>query len=114
HVLLTDDFNAAAAQRPRLGIFGWQENYLLLGLPLMLALTPGQFRSVVAHELGHLSGNHGKFGGWIYRINRTWEQLVERMTQSRSWVSGIFTKFFGWYMPFFEAYSFVLRRQQEY
>ncbi len=34
-ILLTDDFNAGVVQRPRLGVLGWQQNYLLLGLPLM-------------------------------------------------------------------------------
>ncbi|CAD5944018.1 Zn-dependent protease with chaperone function-like protein [Planktothrix tepida] len=38
-ILLNQQFNAAVVQIPRLGIFGWQENYLLLGLPLMQSLT---------------------------------------------------------------------------
>jgi len=35
HVLLTDEWNAGVVQRPRLGPFGWYENYLELGVPLM-------------------------------------------------------------------------------
>src|SRR5574341_1208482 len=35
HVLMTDEFNAGVVQAPRLGIFGWPRNYLLIGLPLM-------------------------------------------------------------------------------
>lgn len=35
NILLNQEFNAAVVQIPRLGILGWQENYLLLGLPLM-------------------------------------------------------------------------------
>src|SRR5262245_21758984 len=30
-LLLTGDLNAAIVQLPRLGIFGWQQNYLLIG-----------------------------------------------------------------------------------
>jgi Zn-dependent protease with chaperone function len=55
-VLLTDDFNAAAVQVPRLGILGWPRNYVLVGLPLLQALTPTQAAAVVGHELGHLRG----------------------------------------------------------
>ena len=114
-VLLTEEFNAAAAQVPRLGIFGWQQNYLILGLPLMQVLSPMQFRAVLAHELGHLSGNHGRFGGWIYRLRLTWVQLLARLEQAgHDAVLGIFKKFFDWYVPFFDAYSFVLRRSNEY
>jgi hypothetical protein len=32
-VLLCGDFNAAVAQVPHLGLFGWQKNYLILGMP---------------------------------------------------------------------------------
>ena len=114
HVLLTDEFNASMSQRPRLGVLGWMKGYLCLGLPLMDAMTPEQLRGVIAHELGHLSGNHNRFTGWIYRVRQTWEQILARLTQEQRWGSGIFTKFFGWYAPYLSAYSFVLARSHEY
>lgn len=114
-VLLTEEFNAAVTQVPRLGIFGWQQNYLILGLPLMQALSPMQFRAVLAHELGHLSGNHSRFAGWIYRLRITWVQLLARLEQGgQDSVLAVFKKFFDWYVPFFSAYSFVLGRSNEY
>jgi Zn-dependent protease with chaperone function len=112
-IYLTADFNAAAAQRPRLGVLGWQENYLEFGLPLMQAVSPEHFRAVVAHELGHLSGNHGRFGGWIYRVAKTWEQLLENTGGART-SDWLFGRFFRWYVPLFNAYSFALRRANEY
>ena len=114
HVLIVNDLNAAVAQRPRLGIFGWYQNYLLLGLPLMLAMTPAQFRAVLAHEFGHLGHHHGRFSGWIYRTRMVWSRLLEELRTSDHWGSGLFTKFLSWYAPFFNAYSFVLARTQEY
>ncbi len=115
HVLLTDEFNCGVVQRPRLGILGWQENYLILGLPLMLAFSPAQFRAVLAHEFGHLSGNHARFGGWIYRLQKTYTQIFDKFKQSEHQGADIiFNRFFNWYAPFFAAYSFVLRRSNEY
>lgn len=115
HTLLVNgDYNASLSQVPRLGVFGWHRNYLTLGLPLMQALTPEQFRAVVAHELGHLSGNHGRFGSWIYRLRQTWAQLLARLARERRRGSAVFTKFVNWYAPHFNAYSFVLARQHEY
>lgn len=114
-VLLNSEFNAGAVQVPRLGLFGWQQNYLLLGLPLMQALSPQQFRAVLAHELGHLSGNHSQFAGWIYRVRKTWGQILERLHQSnQAGATALFNRFFNWYAPFFYAYSFVLARANEY
>ncbi|WP_016949070.1 M48 family metallopeptidase [Anabaena sp. PCC 7108] len=115
HILLTDEFNAAVVQIPRLGLLGWQQNYLLLGLPLMQALSPEQFCAVLGHELGHLSGNHSQFAGWIYRIQKTYYQILEKLQQSGDQVGSlILQSFFNWYSPFFAAYSFVLRRMNEY
>ena len=111
HILLTNDFNATVVQRPRLGLLGWQQNYLILGLPLMLALPPEQFRAVLAHELGHLSGNHSRFGAWIYRQRETWYRIIKGLRQCGNEVSSlIFDRFLTWYSPFFNAYSFVLAR----
>lgn len=109
HVLLTDEFNAAVAQVPRFGILGGQRNYLIVGMQLMSALSPEEFKSVLAHEFGHLSANHSKFSGWIYRVRRTWLNLMEQIGDG--WVFG---PFFHWYAPYFAAYSFVLARQNEY
>ena len=114
HILLTDELNAGVFQRPRFGFFGWQENYLILGLPLMQALSPGQFRAVVAHELGHLSGNDHRFSGWVYRIRKILFDVAEKFQKEERGVFFLFKWFFSWYGPFFNAYSFVLARAHEY
>lgn len=114
-VLVDRDFNAGVSQIPRLGLLGWHRNYLIIGLPLMQALSPEQFRAVLAHEMGHLSGNHARFSGWIYRVRRTWGQILDQFeTQENEWLLWMFKPFLNWYVPFFNAYTFVLARADEY
>lgn len=113
-VLLSADFNAAVVQVPRLGLFGWQRNYLLLGLPLMQQLSIDEFKAVLAHEFGHLSGAHGRFGAWIYRVRVFWDRIATMLQQEQHWGSFLFVPFFSWYAPKFAAWSFVKARQQEY
>lgn len=133
-ILLTDEFNAGVVQIPRLGIFGWFQNYLLVGLPLMQALTLEQFQAVLAHELGHLSGQHSRFTGWIYHIRQAWIQLLERLQKhheesrrgSGVWyidtimllANGlgflVFGWFFNWFVLRFTIHAFVLSRVNEY
>lgn len=112
HVLITEAFNAAIVQKPRLGILGWPQNYLLLGLPLLQALSPEEVAAVVAHEFGHLAGAHGTWAGWIYRTRQTWARLGSG--HGRTWVAKMFQRFFTWYGPWFSARSFVLARHNEY
>jgi Zn-dependent protease with chaperone function len=114
HVLLSSDYNASVAQVPRLGVLGWQKNFLVLGLPLLQGLTRSQVRAVLAHELAHLSANHSRFRSWIYRVRRSWEQVLQRMLAEQHVGTLLFLRFFEWYAPYFNAYTFVLARANEY
>ncbi|WP_353165241.1 M48 family metalloprotease [Acinetobacter sp.] len=114
HVLITDDFNAAVVQTPRLGLFGWYENYLIIGLPLMQSLSVAQLTSVLAHEFGHLSKNHGKTANWIYRQRIRWAQLYQLVEQNASRIDIIFRPFFKRFVPYFASFSFPVARADEY
>lgn len=113
-VYLNADFNASVYSMPELGLFSNHKHYLCVGLPLMQSLSPEHFRAVLAHELGHLSGNHGKFASWIYEVRASSAQLLE-IVRKQSAIGGfLLKKFFEWYYPYFNAYSMVLIRQHEY
>jgi len=114
HVLLSDDFNAAVTQVPRLGIFGWPRNYLLLGLPLMKVLSREQFKAVLAHEYGHLAGGHARLSNWIYRQRQRWGKLLDALSGYEGRGSFLFLPFLRWYTPYFNAFSFPLARANEY
>lgn len=114
HVLITDDFNAGVVQLPRLGVFGWPRNYLLVGLPLMKALSVEQFKAVLAHEFGHLARGHGRISNWIYRQRLRWSRLMATLDSARSRGSFLFKPFLDWFAPYFNAYSFPLARANEY
>jgi Zn-dependent protease with chaperone function len=115
HTTLVDgELNAGVVQVPRFGVFGGQRNYLVLGLPLLQALRPKEFHAVLAHELGHLSKSHGRFGTWIYRVRGTWWKLLATLEEQRRFGTFVFRRFFEWYAPYFNAYSFALARAHEF
>lgn len=114
HVLVTDDFNAAVVQVPLLGLFGWSRNYLLLGLPLLKALSGEQFKAVLAHEFGHLARGHGRTANWIYRQRLRWSRLLASFEANDGQGAFLFKPFLRWYTPRFNAYSFPLARANEY
>lgn len=113
-VLVTDDLNAGVVQSPRLGIFGWPRNYLLIGLPLAKALSVEQFKAVLAHEFGHLAKGHGRMSNWIYRQRLRWSRLMETLEQAESMGLFLFRPFLRWYAPCFNAYSYPLARANEF
>lgn len=66
-IRLVPEVNAAVSEDSRvLGLVGGARR-LYLGMPLLLTLTVDQLRSVLAHELGHYSGNHTRLGAVAYR-----------------------------------------------
>lgn len=114
HVLVVDGVNAAVVQRPALGVVGWPRNHLLLGLPLLEGLSPVEALAVVGHEYGHLAGSHGQFSAFIYRLRHTWSTVEQFTGRIQGWLGRLVAPLVGWYAPYFNAYTFVLARADEY
>lgn len=113
-IVIDGELNAAAVDAPRaLGLFG-HRHYLVLGLPLMQLLDKTELASVIAHEFGHFGARHGRFAGWIYRVRLSWCRALEALSEGGGAMTLLLVKFYGWYVPYFNAYSFVLARSHEY
>ncbi len=67
-----DEFNAGVLE---LGpsVFRWRTRRILsLGVPFLAAVDAAALRGVIAHELGHFSRRHGRFGHWLYQARAAW------------------------------------------
>ncbi|WP_407353663.1 M48 family metalloprotease [Luteimonas sp. R10] len=113
-IVIDGELNAAAANLPRaLGLLG-HRHYLMLGLPLMQLLDCEELAAVIAHEFGHFGAGHGRFTGWIHRVRLSWHRVLDGLANSGFLFSRLLLKFYAWYVPYFNAYSFVLARRNEY
>lgn len=113
-VIVNDVFNAAIFRAPRLGILGWHRNTLIIGLPLMQALSRKEFAAILAHEYGHLSRQHGRLDTWIHHTRMLWSQVQASFPNGGGLIENLLTRFLRWYIPLFQAYSFVQARRDEY
>ncbi|MEO7453940.1 MAG: M48 family metalloprotease [Fimbriimonadales bacterium] len=94
-------FNAAAIQFHTFGIVGPMRNYVLVGIPLMDALSREHVRSTLAHEIGHLMLKHGDRTRKWYAISEMYSAIYENLSGGLAWyLFGPFTK---WYLPRFHA-----------
>ncbi len=112
-VVVNSEFNAAVIQAPKFSFFSTR-NYLILGLPYMMASSPGEFLATLAHELGHMSRAHGRFGYWVYRASATWSTLLRTSEESERCGIELFRWFFKWYSPYFDAYTLAASRAHEF
>jgi Zn-dependent protease with chaperone function len=113
-IILTDNLNAAMVQTPRLGIFGWHKTTLVLGIQLLMTLTPEEARGVIAHELAHYSHSHAAFAGRIYRARIAWQKIADAIEAKTTLGGSVFRKAIAWYMNRFDAYSYPLAQANEY
>lgn len=113
-VILNREFNVALWQVPGQGIFGGYTNHLEVGVPLLAALSSAEFKTVLAHEIGHLGGPHDTFSAWIYRQRSAWEEVQKRFATSEKLIDRITGSFYGWYSAYFGAFTFVMARDHEY
>jgi len=113
-ILLTDDLNASIVQYPRLGIFGWYQNYVIVGVPLLMVASVEEIKGILAHEFGHLKETHGIWAVKIHRNREVWIQIVENLEAKDHWGAFLFKRFFKWYLPKLDEYSYSLRREHEF
>ncbi len=120
HVLIDKHFNAGIVQLPKWGGFGGHTNYLTLGLPFLLAAPTLEMVAIIAHEYGHVCRNHGKLSAWVYRQRRTFRALHEavnfigRKDRRNAGLAGGLATATNWFMDYYNGYTLVLSRQQEY
>jgi hypothetical protein len=113
-VSVSNQLSASILQKPLWGVFGNYRNHLTIGLPLVAALSVDEFKAVLAHEMGHITGSHGKFDAWIFRQRATWQAVASKFRESSNFFELIVFACYAWYAPYFHAYTFVLARTQEY
>ncbi|MBV1775882.1 M48 family metallopeptidase [Burkholderiaceae bacterium DAT-1] len=115
-VLITREYSAYISQVPRFGLFGGYRNYMVLGLPFLQTMSPREMMSIIAHEYGHLSGSHGKLSRWIYRQRITFGAVQAHASAHREedMVNGLLASLLDRFGPYYNAYTFVLSRTNEY
>ncbi len=106
-------FNARASQTPRLGPFGFYSNEVALGLPLLFGLSRDEFCAVLAHELGHISARHSRFGRRVYRTRLTWLRLASQLSRQRTFGWRLFVPFYRWFAVRYALRALVIARQFE-
>jgi Zn-dependent protease with chaperone function len=115
-LLLTGDANASVSEDgAALGLLSGQRR-LYLGLPLLAALTHAELRALLAHEFGHFSNRHTRFGAMAYRCDAALSTTIDQWRYGPRWYSIPHLVLRGslrLYGLVFHWLTFAVRRQQE-
>lgn len=112
-VYLTDDFNAYVSTyktfRHPIG-----KHYLSIGIQYLSAISLEELKSVVAHELGHLSKEHTDFSRFIYRIYHGLYQLDCVLANSPGFMDAWLHKALQAYLKRLDKLSYSTLRNHEF
>ncbi|HEV2758302.1 MAG TPA: M48 family metallopeptidase [Acidimicrobiales bacterium] len=107
-ILLVPEVNAAVTQTGGLLGFRPGERVMVLGVPLIHALSVDQLRGVVAHEIGHYAGGDTRLGALTYRAGASIYRTVENLGD-HTFLGRLFSAYGRRYL----ILSLRVRRQQE-
>jgi heat shock protein HtpX len=119
-IYLVGDVNAGVADRG--GFMGLgSRRVMVLGLPLLSALTVSQFRAVMAHEFAHYYGGDTSLGPWVYKtqtaIIRIFQNIGSVGKLARIAILGVMYLIVGtllkWYFKVFLRAIHLVSRQKE-
>lgn len=113
-VVLDETLNAGATTVGRIGWPGASRRVLVLGLPLLAGLSEAEAAAVVAHELGHFSRRHDRWGQWLYRTRQRWLSTMGRVDRSHMLLDQFGTRFANWFGPRFCALAMQHSRHCEH
>jgi hypothetical protein len=107
HVLITRDYGVMILPLRARAISGGFTNYLILGLPYMLAVPAKEMLSAIARDYSYLCGAQGKLASKVYRQSRTFAALSEQI-QRKSNAGGagsVIIRLLGSFMMYYRSHT---------
>jgi hypothetical protein len=112
-VVLRDRFDLRVIRTPRNGLPFRVTHTLVIGLPVLLTLSPLDVHVLVARRIGQLAGRNSRMHSWLFHLRDMWAQYLggcgSRGLQPMRPLCG----FFRAYVPLYRAFSVPLARSSE-
>jgi hypothetical protein len=112
-VILRDRFDARVIKTPRNGFSFATRNTLVIGLPLLLTLSPIDVHALIARRVGQLAGQQNRINGWLYYLRDIWPQYQSRCDERGNCGTWLLQGFFNWYVPRYRSLSLGAARRSE-
>jgi Zn-dependent protease with chaperone function len=113
-IRFTMALNASVAQQSRwFGLLGVR-NTLYIGFPLIFCLTRSEFKTVLAHEIAHVSGRHSLSRRWMIQVQASIVNIYDCFSGGqRGRVGRLMEKWLDGFMPSMIDHGLVASRLHE-
>jgi hypothetical protein len=100
-ICLTDCFEVEAVRTPRSAFPLLHKHTLLIGIPLLLSLSPRHVEVMLARALGRLSGRQSRLTSHLHGLQNTWYQLGAEHEVQPELGRLVLRGFFSWFAPLY-------------
>jgi hypothetical protein len=112
-VVLRDRFDVRLIKTPRNGFPFATTRTLVIGLPVLLTMSPLDVHVLLARRVGQLAGKHGRLQSWLYFLRDMWGHYFSCCHGQRSPLARPVCAFFQSYVPRYRSFSVGLARNSE-
>lgn len=112
-VVLRDRFDIRIVKTPRTGFALSNTRTLIIGLPVLLAMSPMDAHVLLARRVGQLAGRDTGLRSWLYFLRDMWGQYLTNCGSKQSSPFRPVCIFFRWYVPRYRSISLGLARSSE-
>lgn len=112
-IIMTNHYELDIIKTP-LSIFPvWSTNTLVIGLPLLLCVSPQQFECLMARRIGQFSKKHNIVTNWLYQLRASWKLFCNSYAQQKQ----LDSRFINWLLMVYSSlYSiasvYVVRKEE--
>jgi hypothetical protein len=112
-VVLRDRFEVRIIKTPCNGFAFSTTHTLVIGLPVLLTMSPLDVHVLLARRVGQLAGQYSRLNSWLYSLRDMWAQyLADCGLPDRRRVRPV-CGFFRYYVPLYRMLSVPLARNSE-
>lgn len=112
-VVLRDRFHVDIVKTPSSGFSFTTRHTLVIGLPLLLTMSPIDVHALIARRVGQLAGSKNRVNSWLYYLRDLWVQYLHQCNARQSRWTRPLCSFFRWYVPRYRALSLGASRWSE-
>ncbi len=112
-VVLRDRFEIRVIKTPCSGFAFSTTRTLVIGLPVLLTMSPLDVHVLLARRVGQLAGRRARLDSWLYFLRDMWAQYLADCGAGEPWLTKPLCGFFRWYVPLYRSFSIPLARRSE-
>ena len=112
-VVITSLYQVDIIKTPRWALPLWSYNTLVIGLPVLLSLSPKQFECMLARRIGQFSKRDNLVTNWLYQLRAIWKQYRLIYARQKGFAVEPLKRFFAIYSPFYKTVSARVARMDE-